>query len=254
MNFTGKTALITGAGQGIGFEIVNQLCAHGATVVFNDIDKEVGQTALKRLSEYAGQVEFVAGDSGDLALIDKMIERAIARFGKVDMAIANAGITTFGPFLTYDVQKFEQLMRVNLQGTFFLCQKVANQIIKQKTRGKLLLVSSTTSLRSHPDLEAYGMTKAGIRFLAEALSVQLAPKNILVNCVTPGATATERTVSVSDYEEGWAKLIPNGRVAKTIDIANAALFLLSDLADDINGQNIVVDGGWSGTGPMPDSI
>lgn len=253
MTFKNKTLIITGAAQGIGFEIARQLAEQGANIVLNDIDPELGNEAVNKLNKIS-KAHFIAGDAGDLDHIKTLIGKAVSAFGEVNYAIANAGITTFGSFLDYSPEKLEKLLHVNIHGTFFLAQQAAKQMIAQNKGGRILMVSSTTGLRSHPELEAYGMTKAGIAFLASTLGVQLAGQGITVNCITPGATATERTTDVAGWEGGWAELIPTKRVAKALDIASTALFLLSETSGQITGQNIVVDGGWSNSGPMPQAI
>ncbi|WP_304234166.1 SDR family NAD(P)-dependent oxidoreductase [Jiulongibacter sediminis] len=251
MNFENKSVIITGAAQGIGFEIAKELIERGARVVLNDVDSNLGQQAQQQLGDHC---VFIPGDAGDLKLIDQLIDTTFETFGTLDFAIANAGITTFGPFLEYQEDAFQQLINLNIKGTFFLCQRVAKALIEQKKRGKIILLSSTTGQKPHDELEAYGMTKAAIAFMAKSLGTQLAPKGINVNCISPGATATERTMSQPDYEEGWDRIIPTRRISRTTDIAAAALFLLSEGADQITGQNIIVDGGWVNLGPMPDAI
>lgn len=251
MNFENKSVIITGAAQGIGFEIARELIEKGARVVLNDVDAQLGQEAQQKLGDHC---VFIEGDAGDLQLIDLLIKTAFEAFGTLDFAIANAGITTFGPFLEYQEEAFQKLINLNIKGTFFLCQRVSKALIENKKRGKLILLSSTTGQKPHDELEAYGMTKAAIAFMAKSLGTQLAPKGITVNCISPGATATERTMSQPGYETGWDKIIPTRRISRTSDIAATALFLLSEGADQITGQNILVDGGWVNLGPMPESI
>jgi 3-oxoacyl-[acyl-carrier protein] reductase len=250
MSFKNKTVIITGAGLGIGFEIAKQLSQNGAFIILNDMDEKIGKKAASQLENCV----FVHGDAGDLTVIKKLIDSATSNYGKLDYAIANAGITTFGPFLDYSKENLDQLLHVNIQGTFFLAQQAAKVFIEQNSGGRIVMMSSTTGLKPHDELEAYGMTKAAIAFLAKSLGTQLAPNGITVNCITPGATRTERTTSVKGYEEGWSEIIPTRRVASVEDIAATALFLLSEKAKHITGQNIIVDGGWSNLGPVPKAI
>ena len=251
--FAHKVAIVTGAGIGIGFEIAKQLTLAGASVVLNDIEETVAHKATEIIRKEGGQCIAVVGDSSDLSIIQQMIDTAVERFGRLDFAIANAGITTFGGFLDYPIERFQQLIKVNLQGTFFLAQQAAKQMIQQQTGGRIILMSSVTGHTFHPDLTTYGMSKAAIVFLAKTLGVELAEHQITVNAISPGATLTERTLELEEgnYKKTWDRTTPNGKCATTADIAHTALFLLADESGHITSQTIVVDGGWTAMSPPP---
>jgi 3-oxoacyl-[acyl-carrier protein] reductase len=186
----------------------------------------------------------IAGDAGNLTHIDDMINLAVDRFGRLDISIANAGITSYGAFLKTSEKEFDQLTDLNLKGSYFLAQKSALQMIKQKSEGRILLMSSVTGVLSHPFLAAYGMTKAAISNLAKNLVLEIARYGITINAIAPGAVATERTMTMdANYDKTWAQLIPTGRASKPGDISRLALFLVSPQSGQINGQTIVVDGG-----------
>jgi NAD(P)-dependent dehydrogenase (short-subunit alcohol dehydrogenase family) len=172
-------------------------------------------------------------------------------FGKLTIAIANAGITLFGDFLTYPVESLQSVMNLNLQGSFYLAQKAAVQMIKQQRGGSILLMSSVTGHQAHKDLAAYSMTKAALEMLAKNLVIELSEYKITVNTVAPGATLTERTQEDAGYKETWARITPLGRAGTVEDVANAVLFLVSPGARQITGQNLVVDGGWSAISASP---
>lgn len=142
-------------------------------------------------------------------------------------------------------------MEVNLSGSFFLAQAAAKQMVAQASGGRLLFMSSVTGHQAHKNLAAYGMSKAALEMLARNLVIELSQYGITVNCIAPGATATERTLSDPDYEKIWAEITPMGRAATVQDIANTALFLVSAEASQITGQTILVDGGWSAVSPNP---
>lgn len=252
-HFKDKVAIITGAGIGIGFEIALQLAAKGTAIVLNDIEGKAVESAVEKIQKIGGKIEGYVGDSSELTTIEGLITTAVQTFGRLDFAIANAGITTFGNFLDYPIERFQELVKVNLQGTFFLAQQAARQMIKQEEGGRILLMSSVTGHTYHPDLTAYGMSKAAIVFLAKTLGVELAQHQITVNAISPGATLTERTVDLADgaYKKQWERTTPNGRCATTEDIANTTLFLLSDQAQHITSQTIVIDGGWTAMSPPP---
>lgn len=254
--FHNKTAIVTGAGVGIGFEIARQLAAQGAAVVLNDLDPELAAEAATRISAdlslgEGGKVLPVSGDVSDLNVLQSLVNEAVGHFGHLDIAVANAGITTFADFFEYTPAQFQQLVAVNLQGSFFLAQFAARQMKAQGTGGRILFMSSVTGHQSHRGLATYGMTKAGLEMLARGLVLELAPHQITVNAVAPGATLTERTLHDPAYHEIWQKITPTGRTATVQDIAHAALFLCSPLAGQITGQTLVVDGGWTAVSPEP---
>ncbi|GAC1588232.1 MAG: hypothetical protein NVS3B25_04730 [Hymenobacter sp.] len=142
-------------------------------------------------------------------------------------------------------------MQVNMGGTFFLAQAAANHMKQQAGGGALLFTSSVTGHQAHKQLAAYGMSKAALEMLAKSLVVELSEYRITVNTVAPGATLTERTQDDPAYEATWQKLTPMGRPATVADIAQAALFLVSDHARHITGQSLIVDGGWTSISPGP---
>ncbi|MGV3761291.1 SDR family NAD(P)-dependent oxidoreductase [Parapedobacter sp.] len=248
--FAGKTAIITGAGQGIGFEIARQLASEGAYVLLNDIDEALAEAAAAQIGK-EGDCRACPGDSGDLPFIDGMVKRAIAETGTLDIVIANAGITLFGDFLQYTPEAFHKVMTVNLAGTFFLAQAAAKELIRQGRGGSMLFTSSVTGHQAHKNLAAYGMSKAALEMLAKHLVLELSPYGINVNAVAPGATLTERTAEDTEYAATWSSITPMGRAATPQDIAAAALFLVSDTARHITGQTVVVDGGWTTVSPSP---
>jgi glucose 1-dehydrogenase len=249
--FHNQVAIVTGAGQGIGFEICRQLADQGGQVILNDSQEVLATEAARTITRQKGICIPIAGDVSDVGFLQFLIDESVKQFGKVDIAIANAGITLFGDFLDYDPSDFNQVVNVNLRGTFFLAQAAARQMIQQKRGGKLLFMSSVTGVQAHKNLAAYGMTKAAIQMLAKNLVIELSAHKINVNALAPGATLTSRTVAEKDYEEIWAGLTPMGRAASTEDIANAACFLVSSKADHITGQTIIIDGGWTSISPSP---
>ena len=265
--FAGKSAIITGAGQGIGYEIVRQLVAQGGRVILNDQDAGLTNLAVNKIREENSDVHGLAsdgkegtacgtcigmaGDASDTVFIRQLVARAVREFGQLDIVMANAGITLFGDFLTYTPEAFLRVMQVNLGGSFFLAQSAALQMKKQGTGGSILFTSSVTGHQAHKNLAAYGMSKAALEMLARNLVIELSPYHITVNAVAPGATLTERTADDAGYEKTWSAITPMGRPATTADIAQAALFLVSPLARHITGQTLVIDGGWTATSPSP---
>jgi len=252
MSFKNKAAIVTGAGQGIGFEMCLQLASEGANVILNDIDPTCAEDAAKQINkETSGKCIAIVGDSSDISFIRKMVDEAVTQYGRLDIVIANAGITLFGDFFTYPIDSFNRVMQVNLAGTFFLEQKAANVMKTQATGGSILFTSSVTAHQAHKDLAAYAMTKAALEMLAKNLVIEVSQFKINVNAVAPGATLTKRTTENPEYKETWSRLTPMGSPASVTDIANSALFLVSDKAKHISGQTLIVDGGWTSISPSP---
>jgi glucose 1-dehydrogenase len=252
MTHKDKVAIVTGAGQGIGLEICKQLAGQGAHVILNDLDSSLAEKAKSEILKIGGSCVSIPGDSSNLDIIKLLVSTAKTHYGKIDIVIANAGITLFGDFFEYKPEAFNKVMQVNLAGTFFLAQAAATEIKKEQSGGSLLFMSSVTGHQAHKNLAAYAMSKAAIQMLAKNLVIELSQFNINVNTIAPGATLTERTITNEpEYENIWSKLTPTGRPSKVSDIASAALFLVSDAARQITGQTLVIDGGWSSISPNP---
>lgn len=249
--FSNQSAIITGAAQGIGFEIARQLCRKGARVLLNDVDPALAAAAAASITAEGGDCVALAGDVGDTAFTRSMVEEAVKRFGKLDIAIANAGITLFSDFFDYTPESFYKVLQVNMGGTFFLAQAAAKQMKEQGEGGRILFTSSVVGHQAHKQLAAYAMTKAGIEMLARNLVIELAGFGITVNTIAPGATLTERTLEDPAYRSTWSQLTPTGRPGTVEDVAGAALFLVSKEARQITGQTLVIDGGWSAISPSP---
>lgn len=249
--FQNQVAIVTGAGQGIGLEICRQLASQGASVILNDIQQSLAEEGAHMIQKEHGRCIPFAGDASDVTFTQQMVREAVKQFGKLDIAIANAGITLFGDFFEYRLEDFNQVMKVNLSGTFFLTQAAATQMRDQRTGGSILFMSSVTGHQAHKNLAAYGMSKAALEMLARTLVLDLSPFKITVNAIAPGATITERTTSDPGYEKTWSRITPIGRPALAHDIAHAALFLVSPESRHITGQTLMVDGGWTCVSPSP---
>ena len=252
--FQDQVAVVTGAGEGIGYEIARQLAEQGADVLLNDLDTEKAKHAAATISEAGGHCEGVGGDVADVDTVRGLVDQAVSLFGRLDLAVANAGLTHWSSFLDYTPENFHRVLDVNLGGSFFLAQAGARQMRRQGTGGRILLMSSVVGHQAIPSASVYATTKAGLEMLARTLVLELSPLGITVNAVAPGATATPRTLADDpNHDAAWEKLTPMGRPAYPADIAQAALFFLSPAAGHITGQTLIVDGGWTAVSPMPPS-
>jgi 3-oxoacyl-[acyl-carrier protein] reductase len=258
--FIGKTAIITGGATGIGFAIAKHLQNEGANVVVNDVDTQAAGLAVDKINENCDYCDARAypfvGDAGDPEFIRKMVDFAAnIKDSKLDMVVANAGLTEFGNFFEFSPESFQKVVDLNLRGTFFLAQMASKVMKEQGGGGNIVLIGSNVGARAYENLAAYGMSKAGISMLAKQLVLPLGPLDISINCVSPGATLTERTMKEEpDYAGIWAKLNPNGRVGKPEDIAHTVGFMLSPQSRHITGQTLLVDGGWTAYGPTPFTV
>ena len=246
-----QTALITGAGTGIGFAIAQALAQQGANVLLNDFDESLARQAAETIQQAGGNCVACPGDASDVAFIGQMVDTAVQTFGRVDIAIANAGITVFGDLFTTTPDAFATIVNLNLRGSFFLAQAAAHQMREQGQGGSILFMSSVVGHLAHPGLPVYSMTKAGLEMLARQLVIDLSPLGITVNAIAPGATLTERTLDDPEYVPIWSRITPMGRPANVADIVNAALFLIAPASRHITGQSLVVDGGWASVGIPP---
>lgn len=250
--FSHQVAVVTGAGEGIGFAIAKQLAENGAQVILNDIDVKKAEQAASKISEAGGVCIGMGGDVSDIDVVYGLVGKAVDEYGRIDIAVANAGITLWNNFFDYKPEDFYQVLSVNLGGSFFLAQAAARKMRKQKSGGRILFTSSVTAHQAIEYLSAYGMTKAALEMLARQLVVELASHHITVNTIAPGATMTPRNLADDpQYETSWGSVTPTGKTAVTADIANAALFFLSPAASQITGQTLVIDGGWTAVSPVP---
>ncbi len=246
MKLSGKVALVTGAGRGIGRAIALALAAEGADIAVNaaHLSSAEGTTeAIKKLGRRAIAIEADVSKAGQ---VDRMVGRVINELGGIHILVNNAGVFQVASAVEQSLQKWDWIMAVNLRGTYLCCQKVGKWMIVHRT-GKIINLASVTGMGGVPMRSAYAPSKAAVINLTQDLAVEWGKYNINVNCIAPGAVLTdliknsieEGTINVKEVE----RRTPLGRIAAPEDIANAAVFLASDEANFITGVILPVDGG-----------
>jgi NAD(P)-dependent dehydrogenase (short-subunit alcohol dehydrogenase family) len=245
----GKVAIITGAKRGMGRTHAIILARAGAKVVVSDTSQEECQLVADEIKKERGEAIAVKCDIGQKIEVDNLIKKTIEKFGKLDILVNNAGICPFKPFLELTEEDWEKVLDINLKGYFLCSQAAAKEMAKQKS-GVIVNIASIAMGQvgvGFPGIVHYCASKGGIVAMAEAMSLELAPLNIRVNTIAPGAIDTPMAASVKqDMKTLDATLagIPLKRMGKPEEISNAVLFLASDESSYMTGSVVVVDGGW----------
>jgi 3-oxoacyl-[acyl-carrier protein] reductase len=240
----GKAAIVVGAARGIGAAIAERLMEEGARVVIADTLEADGRATAARLSD-RGEATFVAADVSRKEPVDALVETTLARYGRVDILVQNAGIYPFTMLADIGVDEWDAVLAINLRGCFLAIQACARPM-RAQTYGRIVLTSSITGPRvSSPGHGHYSASKAGINGLIRAAAIELAPCGITVNGVEPGNILTEgmQAERSPEFIRAMERSVPLGRLGTPRDVAHAVLFLASDEAAYITGTTIIVDGG-----------
>jgi NAD(P)-dependent dehydrogenase (short-subunit alcohol dehydrogenase family) len=243
----GRVAVVTGGGTGIGAGICEALAGAGASVVISPNSNVAGaQATADRLREGGGSAIVHACDVRDNEQVQAMFDVAVRQFGRVDILVNNAGITEPHALLEMTPDEWDKTLDVNLRGMFLCTQRAAREMIRHGAGGRIVNLSSVHGFAAVPHHAHYEASKGGINMFTKACAIELAPHNIQVNAIAPGAIEVERYADIPGYErESWGKRIPAGRVGYPSDIGPLATFLCSDGASYITGQIIWVDGGMT---------
>ena len=239
-----KVALITGATRGIGKEIALELAQNGFDIAVNCINKqEVLDEIRMEIEKHNVRCEFVEADVSNYEQCESMAKETIAKLGKIDVLVNNAGITKDGLIMRMKKDDFEKVIDVNLTGTFNVTRNVIPYMIKQKS-GRIINLSSVVGVAGNAGQTNYSASKAGIIGFTKSLAKEVASRNILVNAVAPGFIDTDMTKVLSDsVKEGINSQIPLKRMGSPKEVAKVVKFLSSDDSSYITGQVINVDGG-----------
>jgi NAD(P)-dependent dehydrogenase (short-subunit alcohol dehydrogenase family) len=243
---SGRAAVVTGGAHGIGRAIAERFLQEGASVVIADIDSEAAAGTASELAA-TGPVEWIHTDISQRDQVRSAVERCVEAFGKLDVFAANASNADVVNLMDLEEAAWRRMVDVNLTGAFFSVQEAARAMIPRRT-GAVVFTASTNSFWVEANTAHYSATKFGIVGLMKTAALDLAPHGIRVNAVSPGVVNTRLArFLVEDPVEGPAFLrrVPLGRFAEPNDIANAVVFLASDEAAYITGENLVIDGGTS---------
>jgi NAD(P)-dependent dehydrogenase (short-subunit alcohol dehydrogenase family) len=241
MDFIRKVVIVTGAGKGIGKKIAEVYASEGAMVVIAEKNPETGARTEKEIKTTGLKAEFIRTDVSRPDDINDLMAKVSGSYGTIDILINNAGISSWGSPYTLSIEQWDEILNTNLRG-IFLCSREAAKVMREHGGGSIVNISSTRSIMSEPDSEAYAASKGGIVALTHAFAASFAKDHITVNCISPGwiETGDYDQLRKNDHEQHLT-----GRVGKPGDIAAACLYLTREGNDFINGANIIIDGGMT---------
>lgn len=248
----GKVALVTGGTSGIGAASAVLFAKEGAKIALTGRRAAQGDAVVARIRAAGGEAVFIQADLNDTTAIPGVVAEVVGTYGRLDVAFNNAGTATGGPISSMDEAAWDRVVDTNLKTAFF-CLKAEAEQMKKQGGGAIAFNGSVLASIAFPGTSVYGASKGGITALTRAAAVELGPLGIRVNSVNPSITRTPLTMGMIKAAEDGAEShpfappgsIPLGRLAEPEEIAEAALFLLSDRASYINGHALIVDGGQS---------
>ena len=247
MRLENKVAVVTGSSSGIGEAIALAFAAEGAAVVVNySRHEDAAQKVLDKIEAAGGKGLVVGADVSDPKEVEAMVQQAVGAFGRLDIMVNNAGMERKMPFLQTPFEVWQETIAVNLTGAWLGCQAAAKQMVAQGDPGRIINVSSVHEDLAMPTNSPYCATKGGVRMLMRTLAVELAPHDITVNNIAPGAIETPMDAPLEQDPDEMKELlseIPLGRMGKPEEVANLALFLASDDSSYVTGSTLFVDGG-----------
>ncbi len=247
MRLQDKVAIVTGAATGIGQAIAIRFAREGAAVVVDYIGApDVANSTLNQIASFGGKSIAVAADISKPGQVQNLVESAVKAFGKLDIAVNNAGIEKKIAFVDYPAEELLKILDVNLVGPFLVSQAAARQMIRQGNGGRLINISSVHEDLPMPTNAAYCASKGGLRMLTRTIAVELAKDKITVNNIGPGAVYTPIDADVEakpEIEKALMGEIPLGRWGQPEEIAGLAVYLASDEAAYVTGSTYFIDGG-----------
>ncbi len=243
---TGKVALVTGAGRGIGRQIALTLAKANAFVIVNyNGSRNNAENVVNEITQSGGSAEAIQCNVADAAAADNMVKDVIARHGRVDILVNNAGITRDNLIMRMSEQDFDDVINTNLKGAFHTIRSLSRSFLKQRS-GKIINIASVVGITGNAGQANYSASKAGIIGLTKSVAREFATRGICVNAVAPGYIETEMTQALSEEAtKGLMQMIPMGKAGTAQNVADLVLFLAGSGSDYITGQVIGVNGGMA---------
>ena len=243
MTLAGQVALITGGARGIGRQIALLFANHGADLALFDVNPEPLEATATELRALGRRAEGCVVDVTDGKQVEEGVAKVLDKLGRIDILINNAGITKDGLLIRMDDAQWDRVLNINLRGTF-LCTRAAAKHMLKARRGRIVSIASIVGIIGNPGQANYAASKAGIIGLTKSVAKELAARGITCNAIAPGFIKTEMTDALPQQaRERLMEAIPMGTLGEPMDVAQAALFLVSDAARYITGHVLVVDGG-----------
>lgn len=244
IDLKGKTAVITGSARGIGRAIAEKLAEAGSNVVVSDIMAELGEATAKEIAEkYSVETIFVPANVTKAEDNTKLVEAAVEKFGSIDIMVNNAGITKDGLFMRMSEEDFARVIDINLKGAFLGAHAAYLKMMKQRS-GTIINMASVIGLTGNLGQANYAASKAGLIGMTKSIAAEVAKRGVRCNAIAPGYIQSEMTDMLKEeVKQAILDKVPMGKMGSVEDIANAVLFLSSDLSSYITGKTITVDGG-----------
>lgn len=250
----GRITIVTGGGRGIGLGIARRLCQAGAEVVIAELNPATGDEAVQQLKDEGHKAWFHGTDVRDATSVQALVDAVMARHGRIDILINNAGLASLGPTETFSVDQWDLQVDVMYTGVF-LCTQAVGRVMLEQGKGVVLSISSIGGLGAWPLRTAYNSAKAAVISLTENVGCEWARRGVRVVSVAPGVTRTAMLQQMVDEGiatlERYNKRTPMGRVGEVEEIASVVQFLVSDRASYITATTVTVDGGWTAWGNLP---